>query len=97
MDQRFHFQGVAFEWDIDKARINSEKHGITFEEAATVFFDPFYQEGEASRGSEHRQFIIGYSRFQNLLLTIYLERGSLIRLISARPATRQERRLYEES
>ncbi len=97
MKLRFQLQGVDFEWHAEKARINSEKHGITFEEAATVFFDPFYQEGEASRGDEHRQFIIGYSRFQNLLLTIYLERGALIRLISARPATRHERKLYEES
>lgn len=41
MNQRFHLQGIAFEWDEEKARINAEKHGITFEEAATVFFDPF--------------------------------------------------------
>jgi uncharacterized DUF497 family protein len=95
VDIRYRLQGIQYEWDEDKARQNLEKHGITFEEAASVFLDPFYQEGDATRGDEHRDFIIGYSTSQNLLLTIFVERGERNRIISARPATRKERRLYE--
>jgi uncharacterized DUF497 family protein len=49
MDIIYQLQGVAFEWDADKAQSNLEKHGVTFEEAAEVFFDPFYQSGDATR------------------------------------------------
>lgn len=95
MDVQYRLQGIHFEWDENKARQNIEKHGVTFEEAASVFFDPFYQEGDAARNDEHRSFIIGYSTAQSLLLTIYVERGQRNRIISARPATRIERRMYE--
>ena len=44
----YQLQGVEFEWDSNKAQSNFEKHGITFEEAAEVFFDPFYQVGDAT-------------------------------------------------
>ena len=97
MNTIYRLQGVEFEWDADKARGNVEKHGVTFEEAAEVFFDPFYQEGEASADEEVRDFIMGYSLSQRLLLVIYTERGQRTRIISARPATRSERKLYEES
>lgn len=97
MDMVYRLQGVEFEWDENKARSNIEKHGVTFEEAAEVFFDPFYQEGDASVNEEQRDFIIGYSLVQRLLLVVYTERGERTRLISARPATRPERKLYEEA
>lgn len=93
----YRLQGVDFEWDVNKAQSNVEKHGVTFEEAAEVFFDPFYQEGDASTNHELRNFIIGYSLAQRLLLVIYVERRLRIRIISARPATRNERKWYEQS
>lgn len=97
MDIVYRLQGIEFEWDENKARSNIEKHGVTFEEAAEVFFDPFYQEGDASINEEQRNFIIGYSLVQRVLLVVYTKRSERTRLISARPATRQERKLYEEA
>jgi uncharacterized DUF497 family protein len=88
---------LEFEWDELKARRNFDKHGVLFREAAEVFLDPFQQWLEASRNEEHRDAIIGYSRAKRLLLVVYVERDVRIRLISARPATRQERRRYEEA
>jgi hypothetical protein len=70
---------------------------VTFEEAAEAFFDPFYQTGDASVNDEWRAFVLGYSLAQRLLLVIYIERGERTRIISARPATRAERKLYEET
>jgi uncharacterized DUF497 family protein len=90
-------QGLDFEWDENKAEINLEKHGITFEEAAETFFDPFYQTGDASTEDETRGFLVGYSLFQRLLLTVYVERSPRTRIISARLATRAERKLYENA
>jgi uncharacterized DUF497 family protein len=97
MDIIYQLQGVAFEWDADKAQSNIEKHGVTFEEATEVFFDPFYQSGDAAEGGEPREFILGYSLAPRLLLVVYIERGERTRIISARPATRRERKLYEEA
>jgi uncharacterized DUF497 family protein len=97
MDIIYQLQGVKFEWDENKARSNIEKHGVTFEEAAEAFFDPFYQWGDTSVNDEQRNFIIGYSLSQRLLLVVYTERGERTRIISGRPATRSERKLYEEA
>ena len=97
MDIVYRLQGLEFEWDESKARRNVEKHGVTFEEAAEAFFDPFYQTGDASVDDELRDFVLGYSLAQRLLLVIYTERGERTRIISARPATRAERKLYEET
>ena len=92
----YRFQGVEFEWDANKAQGNIENHGVTFEEAAEVFFDPFFRGGDASAHNEQRDFIIGYSLTLRLLLVVYTERGTRTRIISARPATRSERKSYEE-
>lgn len=98
MDITYQLQSVLFEWDEDKARSNIQKHGVTFEEAAEVFFDPFYQTGDASVDEgEARDFIIGYTFSQRLLLAVYTEREDRTRIISARPATRAERKVYEEA
>ncbi len=98
MDITYQLQGILFEWDENKARINVQKHGVTFEEAAEVFFDPFYQTGDASIDKvENRDFIIGYTFSQRLLLAVYTERGDRTRIISARLATRAERKVYEEA
>jgi uncharacterized DUF497 family protein len=94
MDIIYRLQGETFEWDEQKARINVEKHGITFEEAAEAFLDPFSRGGDASVGGEDRQLRIGYSA-QRLLLVVHTERSNATRIISARPATRAERKLYE--
>jgi uncharacterized DUF497 family protein len=97
MDIVYQLQGVEFEWDEAKARSNIANHGVTFEEAVEVFFDPFYQGGDASTEDEAREFIIGYSLAQRLLLVVYVDRGERTRIISARQATRSERKLYEEA
>lgn len=101
MNVVYQLQGVEFEWDSHKAQINLEKHGISFEEATEAFFDPFYQEGEATpqnvTNSEQRRFILGYSLEQHLLLVIYVEKGKRNQIISARQATRNERKLYEQT
>ena len=96
MDIRYRLQDVEFEWDEGKARRNLTKHGVSFREAAEAFFDPFYQGGDASVADEQRNFVLGYSLTQRLLLVVYTERGERTRIISARLATRSERRLYEE-
>lgn len=92
----YRLQGTKFEWDENKARTNIEKHGVTFEEAAESFFDPFYQEGAANVNNEQGNFIIGYSLSQRLLLVVYVERSHIIYIISARLATHAERKLYEQ-
>jgi Uncharacterized protein conserved in bacteria len=98
MDITYQLQGVLFEWDENKAQSNIKKHGVTYEEAIEVFFDPFYQTGDASVDSaETRDFIIGYTFSQRLLLAVYTERNDRTRIISARPATRAERIVYEEA
>jgi uncharacterized protein len=97
MDITYRLQGVTFEWDEAKARSNREKHGVTFEEAAEAFFDPFCLAGDASVGGEDRALMIGYSLSQRLLLVVHTERLSATRIISARPATRAERKLYARS
>ncbi len=97
MDKTFELHGVLFEWDEQKYASNLWKHNIRFEEAAEVFLDPFHVVGDASAKSEEREFALGYSLAERLLLVVHLERGKRIRMISARVATRIERRLYEQS
>ncbi len=96
MDVIYRLQGIEFEWDDNKARVNFEKHSIRFEEAAEAFFDPFYQIGDASVNDERREFILGYSLSQRLLLVVFVERAERTRILSARRATRAERKLYEQ-
>ena len=97
VDVNFSVQGIDFEWDHQKAERNVKNHGVSFEEAAEVFLDPFYQQGDASTVREFREFILGYSNRQRLLLVVYVERVQRFRIISARAATRQERKQYEEA
>jgi uncharacterized DUF497 family protein len=89
---------MEFEWDESKAAVNLSKHGVAFEEAKTVFNDPLYIDFYDPDHShdERRYLIIGESRQGRLLLVSYTERGNVIRLISAREATRTERKVYEE-
>lgn len=89
---------MRFEWDPEKAASNATKHGVTFEEAQTVFQDDLFVTFEDPDHSqdENRFIIMGQSTKKNLLVVSYTERRNSIRLISARPATRKERRTYEE-
>lgn len=93
----YQLQNIEFEWDEHKAQINEDKHAVLFEEAAEVFLDPFYQTGDASVNEEQRDFILGYSLSQRILLVVYVERRNRMRIISARPTTRAERKLYEDA
>ncbi len=88
---------MDFEWNELKARANSTKHGVSFDEAASCFYDPlqvaFYDPGHSE--IEDREILIGHSRQNRLLLVSYTIRQNTIRIISARLATRQEIRDYE--
>jgi uncharacterized DUF497 family protein len=75
MDIFYRLQGIEFEWDDNKAKANVAKQGVTFEEAAEAFFDPFYREGDASIDEDQRDFIMGYSLSQRLLLVVHTQRG----------------------
>ena len=99
MNVVFRLQGSEFEWDSMKATSNLEKHGVGFEEAAEVFFDPFCQYGDATPDGveEVRDFALGYSTTQRLVLVVSTERGDRTRIISARPATTNERKQYESA
>lgn len=89
---------MTFEWDDNKAETNSSKHGVSFEEAKTVFDDLLYVDFYDPDHSEdeERYLIVGHSNRGRLLIVSYTERGDLIRLISAREVTRSERKAYEE-
>lgn len=97
MTVSYHLQGQVFEWDEAKARGNVDKHGVTFEEGAEAFFDPLCLFIDASVNGEQREAVLGYSFAQRLLLVVHVERSDVTRIVSARPATRSERRLYEQS
>ncbi len=83
-----------FEWDEDKARANQAKHGVSFEEATSVFLDIDYLL-VPDRTHPDRFVALGYSRLARLLLVVHGERGQRIRIISARRSSRRERRAYE--
>jgi uncharacterized DUF497 family protein len=97
MDVFFVLNGVAFVWNDEKAQINPRNHdGVTFQQAAEAFFDPLLVVVDASRNDEARDAIIGLDRLWHLLYVVYIEReNDIIRIISARKATRQEREFYE--
>jgi uncharacterized DUF497 family protein len=97
MDVYFVLNGVTFVWNDEKARINPIKHdGVTFQQAIEAFFDPFLVVVDASRNDEARDAVIGLDRHWNLLYVVYIEReNDIIRIISARKATRKEREDYE--
>ncbi len=89
---------IKFTWDDNKASDNLMKHKVSFDEAKTVFDDPlfvdFYDPDHSD--DERRYLIIGQSREGRILIVSYNERGKVTRLISARTATRRERKDYEE-
>ena len=95
MDKFFELNGVGFEWDEAKYAVSLRKHGVKFEEAAEVFFDPLGVYDEASVEEEERENILGYSLSSKILLVVFVERYVRTRIISARRATSQEKSEYE--
>jgi uncharacterized DUF497 family protein len=90
---------LVFEWDSPKAVVNLKKHGVSFDEACTVFDDPLaaiFRDDDHSI-SEAREIVIGNSILGRLLLVCFVERPeNLIRIFSVRLATRRERLDYED-
>lgn len=90
---------MNFEWDARKETLNELKHGVTFVEAKTVFSNPLaviFDDKEHSI-DEAREIIIGHSQRNRILVISFVERSGAVRVISARPATRKERKNYEET
>ncbi len=90
--------GLRFEWDERKASLNLKKHGIAFDEAKTVFRDPFLWTfpDDAHSVNEERYISIGRSTKGRTLVVIHVIRDTVIRMISCRKATNYERSVYEE-
>jgi hypothetical protein len=89
---------VVYEWNAAKAKANIEKHGVSFDEAATVFLDPLaltFPDPYHS-GGEEREITIGYTIGDEVVFVSHCQRGERVRIISARRATRREHRQYEE-
>lgn len=90
---------LRFQWDERKSQANHRKHGVSFEEAQTVFFDEdaieFYDTGHSD--AEDRFIMLGMSAMPRVLVVCHClrEKGSVIRIISARKATRKERQHYK--
>ena len=89
---------MNFAWDLRKAAANRRKLGVAFEEAATVFRDTLSVTGSSPDHSagERRFITFGISNTGKLIVVSHTDEGSTIRIISARLATRQERKIYEE-
>jgi uncharacterized protein len=88
-----------FEWDDGKAQPNLQKHGVSFQEAATIFADPLaaiFADPDHST-DETREIIVGLSERNRLLVVSFTERDKNIRIISARVATPRERKKHEEN
>ncbi len=88
---------MEFEWNDAKAASNLTRHGVSFEEALTVFDDPLYLDYyDPDHSQEERRYIrVGQSKQGRFLLVAYTERGETTRIISARWTTPEERRVYE--
>lgn len=90
---------LKFEWDRKKSISNLSKHGVSFQEALTVFGDPLariFDDEEHSMGEE-REIIIGHSAKERLLVVCFKAQDESVRIFSARTATRKERSEYEEN
>jgi uncharacterized DUF497 family protein len=90
---------MDFEWDPAKSSRNREKHGVSFEEAATAFGDPLSSTimDPDSSDDEFRFVLVGQAASGRLLVVVHTDRGESVRLISARLATRRERQSYEQA
>jgi len=90
---------IGFEWDPAKARTNVGKHGVSFDEACTAFDDPFSRtiDDPDNSSDEYRFVTLGRSKEGTLLVVCHCDRKDNIRIISARPAGRHERKQYENA
>jgi hypothetical protein len=90
---------IIFEWDPQKNRSNIEKHGVSFEEASTVFQDTLSLTIDDPLHSidEERLILIGMSQKNRILVVVHTERGDNVRIISARKTTKKEREYYESN
>jgi hypothetical protein len=87
---------VSFEWDPGKNRLNLAKHGVDFADAVAVFEDDFALTRPDSEARGEPRFVtLGVDGFGRLLVVVFVVRDDAIRIISARPATNQERKIYE--
>jgi len=94
----YQLHGIRFEWESEKAATNLRKHGIAFETACEVFFDPFLRMLDPENlDGQIREAIIGLTMNWKLIYVVYtMRKGDIFRIISARSVTKYERRLYEE-
>jgi uncharacterized DUF497 family protein len=90
---------MRFDWDSKKAEANLRKHGVSFDEAASTFLDPYAVSGYDPDHSvdEERYITFGYSQLGRLIAVCHTYRPGAIRIINARRVTRGERKLYEEN
>ena len=89
---------IEFEWDTKKAKSNLRKHGVSFEEARSVFYDEFATQFQDDAEEEARFVLLGLSNESRILVVVHCERGSsgeTLRIISARKATKNERSFYQ--
>lgn len=89
---------MKFEWDMEKAAVNFDKHGVSFQEASTVFGDPLagtFPDADHSQGEE-RWITVGMSIEGRLVVVAHTEQGVIFRIVSARAATVHERKNYEQ-
>ena len=99
-DEKEREEKMQFEWNPEKAKKNLKKHGVSFEEASTIFDDPdfiSFLDEEHSLPDEERQITIGMSDKVRLLMAAHTERKRRIRIISARKATKNEEKFYNET
>jgi len=97
MDTDFELLGVRFRWNDEKAGMDAEKHRVSFEQAAQIFFDPFLQYVDASRDGQQRDGAMGCDFDVRILFVVHLlVEDEFIRIISARKAEPNERKRYED-
>ena len=97
MDVSYTLHEIKFEWDERKSKTNIRKHKVSFETACEAFFDPFLRVVNAGIvEGEPREAVIGMTENWRLLGVVYIEGDDVIRIVSARTAEKQERKIYEE-
>jgi uncharacterized DUF497 family protein len=95
-DVEYFLEGTQFIWNAEKAASNERKHGVSFEQAAAVFFDPLFRIVDAAGNYEARDAIIGFDAASRVLFVVHIQVDSgAIRIISARVATKRERQDHE--
>ena len=99
MDIQYELRGIRFRRNAEKAKRNIAKHGVSFEQGAEVFFDPFLRYAVASRKGEHRDAALGcdFEFFVLYVVHLMVEEGDHIRIISVRKADTSERKRYEDA